>query len=429
MAGTAVMRPAIKDNQTGEVKWYEVNKSNPCPICGKTGWCMISADGTKVACERMTNDKNEGQINGASIFILDESKKQTKEIQSYKETKNFSILDNVRLNRVYQAILEETFHTVGMRLEDQGYQDLKKRGLSDETISRKQITSLHNIALAQIMQRTPNGKLSWDAGLFQTNFKDWFEKHDMPAYAWKGVPGFYNWVHKEKQQKVESVVFGLPRTKEYGLPGFHLDDENHFCPSIQAVEDGDYVIPAVDVDNHIFGMQIRHFNNDEGPKYTWLTSKYNYEGTKALTGVNVAMIPELDQQRNNQAMQSWIHHGKKTVILTEGILKSIVAAEYLPKVYSHDELLSVGSVVLGNGGVSQWKQFLPVLRELNATNVVIAYDMDRNQNQQVMNYQNMLIRTLVHNGYKVAVASWDPQYKGLDDALQNGQRLQFQMMN
>lgn len=428
MTETAVMRPAIKDNKTGEVKWYEVNKSNPCPICGKTGWCMISADGTKAACERMTNDKNEGKINGASIFILDGSKKKIKKIQSYKEQKNFSVLDNVRLNKVYQAILEETFHTVGMRLEDKGYDDLKRRGLSDETISRKKITSLHNIALAQIMQRTPNGKLSWDSDHFRTNFKGWFKMNGMPEYAWKGVPGFYNWVHTEKGKKTESVVFGLPKTKDYGLPGFDLD-ENHFCPSIEAVKSGDYVVPAVDVDNNIFGMQIRHFDNGDGPKYTWLTSKYNYEGTKALTGVNVAMIPELDRQRDSRAMKQWLHHGKKTVILTEGILKSLVAAEYLPKVYSHDELLSVGSIVLGNGGVAQWKQFLPVLRKLNATNVVLAYDMDRNKNQQVMNYQNMLVQTLVRNDYHVAIASWNPEYKGLDDALQNGERLRFQMIN
>ena len=117
------------------------------------------------------------------------------------------------------------------------------------------------------------------------------------------------------------------------------------------------------------------------------------------------------------------------MILTEGILKSLVAAEYLPKVYSHDELLSVGSIVLGNGGVAQWKQFLPVLRKLNATNVVLAYDMDRNKNQQVMNYQNMLVQTLVRNGYHVAIASWNPEYKGLDDALQNGERLRFRMIN
>lgn len=421
------MRPAIKD-KTGKVLWYEVNKKNPCPICGKTGWCMIYYDRSKVACERTTNEKNPEKINGASIFILDEKQKQTvKKVKAFKAQKNFSALDNQRLSRVYNVVLEETFHTTGSRLEDESYEDLKRRGLSDDTISRKKITSLHNIALAEVFKRTPNGKLTWDPKHFQTNFKNWFEDANLPDFAWKGVPGFYNWVHTEEGEKVNSITFGLPKSKEYELLGFDLK-ENRWCPSMQAVNGAQYVIPAVDIDNNIFGMQIRHFN-DEGPKYTWMTSKYDYEGTKAVTGVNVSLVPELDKVRETKEMKNWLHHGKKAVILTEGVLKSIVAAEYLPKVYSRQELNKLGTIVLGNGGVSQWKQFIPVLHELNATNVVVAYDMDRNKNQMVLNYQKALIRTLVNDGFHVAQASWDPKYKGIDDALQAGQRLKFKPIN
>lgn len=95
-----------------------------------------------------------------------------------------------------------------------------------------------------------------------------------------------------------------------------------------------------------------------------------------------------------------------------------MTAELLPTVYSTDELRKIGTVVLGNGGVSQWRQFLPTLQQLNAKRVIIAYDMDYENNTQVKQARNDLIKELLKNkDYEVCIANWNDKYKGIDDFL------------
>lgn len=38
------------------MEWIRTNKSRPCPICNKTDWCEISADGVTVYCMRMPSE-------------------------------------------------------------------------------------------------------------------------------------------------------------------------------------------------------------------------------------------------------------------------------------------------------------------------------------------------------------------------------------
>lgn len=37
---------------SGLSDWKRVNSQNPCPICGKTNWCLIAADGSAAICPR-----------------------------------------------------------------------------------------------------------------------------------------------------------------------------------------------------------------------------------------------------------------------------------------------------------------------------------------------------------------------------------------
>lgn len=39
------------------MEWIRINKSNPCPVCGKTDWCEISSDGTTVYCMRVPSER------------------------------------------------------------------------------------------------------------------------------------------------------------------------------------------------------------------------------------------------------------------------------------------------------------------------------------------------------------------------------------
>lgn len=40
--------------------WKRVTKNNPCPICGKPDWCLVSTDKTLTICPRVVSDKQIG---------------------------------------------------------------------------------------------------------------------------------------------------------------------------------------------------------------------------------------------------------------------------------------------------------------------------------------------------------------------------------
>ena len=41
-------------------KWIRVTKRNPCPVCGKPDWCLISEDGKAAICARIESDRPAG---------------------------------------------------------------------------------------------------------------------------------------------------------------------------------------------------------------------------------------------------------------------------------------------------------------------------------------------------------------------------------
>lgn len=52
------------------MKWISVNRSHPCPICGKPDWCGINDEGTMCICMRASNDYPSK--NGGYIYIFEE---------------------------------------------------------------------------------------------------------------------------------------------------------------------------------------------------------------------------------------------------------------------------------------------------------------------------------------------------------------------
>lgn len=410
--------------------WYEMIKM-PCPICGHQGHCTISGDGKQVVCTRESTYNGKKGIelpdHTSYKFFLEKTSDLTdwKKLH-HKNVKTNESRDNFQLNYVYRCLLEHAKIGDGV-LNESSFKDLKRRGLSDETIERKGFTSLQRLNLSAVVE--DDGHI--DPNHFHTNYGKWFFDSLISEDGWKGTPGFYEWKHKEytdeKHQKTvekSDMIFGMPQVA-HSVTGFSCIPNQSGCPLI--CTNDDYVVPAVDIDNNIFGMQVRHLSKDAPAKYTWITSSKNNEGTKAKMGVNVALTPELDVKRDTVEVKNWLHHGKKTVILTEGVLKSTVAAEHLAKVYTKKQRKSIGNVVLGNAGVSQWKQFLPVLKQLNAVNVIVAYDMDYKGKKEVEQSRKALINSLLKSGYNVAVASWDDKYKGIDDALQNNCKLTLKM--
>lgn len=148
------------------------------------------------------------------------------------------------------------------------------------------------------------------------------------------------------------------------------------------------LIPIRNHRGYIVGMQIR---KDEGdPRYSFLSSRGMPSGMGSGSPVHVL----------NKAFDP--------VIITEGPLK----ADYL----WHNK----GWGAIAVPGVNNIRGVLPALRELSFKRVAVCYDMDWKTNPQVKKARTNLMQILWCEGYQVSSFSWDPAYKGIDDALRAG---------
>lgn len=170
-----------------------------------------------------------------------------------------------------------------------------------------------------------------------------------------------------------------------GVPGFWRDSLGN--PRLAG--HGGLLVPIRNAQDQIIGMQIR---KDEGdPRYSFLSSRGYPNGTGSGSPVHV-------------------RHGDfhQTAIITEGPLK----ADYVHHVG--------GQNVIAVPGVNNIRGVLPALRAMDLPKSVVAYDMDWKTNKQVKAARAKLMQILWCEGYGVSSLSWDPAYKGIDDALRVG---------
>lgn len=97
--------------------------------------------------------------------------------------------------------------------------------------------------------------------------------------------------------------------------------------------------------------------------------------------------------------------------ITEGPLKADVLAQFS------------GDRVIAQPGVNVRRGVLDEFQATGARWAIIAHDMDEAWNKAVAQQVQLLIRELEAAGIKVCRAYWDPQYKGIDDALAAGARI------
>lgn len=89
--------------------------------------------------------------------------------------------------------------------------------------------------------------------------------------------------------------------------------------------------------------------------------------------------------------------------MTEGPLKADILALH-------------GVAAVAAIGATYWKPILPVLRELDAGEVVLAFDGDQDMNREAKAAVFKLRSALIREGYKVYLAFWE-NGKGIDDAI------------
>ncbi|MFC2033708.1 DUF3854 domain-containing protein [Chloroflexota bacterium] len=108
-------------------KWVRVNRRNPCQVCSKPDWCLISKDGKAALCARIESDKPAGNKGAGWIHTLDDSV-PLPPIKPGPEARQASKATTNMLNTVYHALLSE------LSLSELHRENLQHRGLDDVKI-------------------------------------------------------------------------------------------------------------------------------------------------------------------------------------------------------------------------------------------------------------------------------------------------------
>ncbi|HWB11539.1 MAG TPA: DUF3854 domain-containing protein [Pirellulales bacterium] len=176
------------------------------------------------------------------------------------------------------------------------------------------------------------------------------------------------------------------------VPGF-LPSSEERGPTLAGPEG--LLVPCRDLQGRIVALKVRRDAVEDGKgKYTYLSStKHGGAGPGAPVHVPLR-----------------IDTPAAVVRLTEGELKADLAT------------VRSGVPTIGTGsGAGGWRACLPVLRQLGAKTVRVAFDVDAQQNQHVGRAQVDCIETLHGEGFVVELERWSQSVgKGIDDALAAG---------
>jgi hypothetical protein len=142
-------------------KWIRVNRYNPCPICGKPDWCLISRDGEAAICARIESDKPAGHMGAGWIHLLDSPiyLPPTKPVAEVKQTAR--ALPDL-LNKAYSSLIKE------LPLFETHKENLISRGLSTEEIEKLNYKTM-----------MPDGR------------RELVKKLQAEGVKLAGIPGFY----------------------------------------------------------------------------------------------------------------------------------------------------------------------------------------------------------------------------------------------
>ena len=175
------------------------------------------------------------------------------------------------------------------------------------------------------------------------------------------------------------------------VPGFVAKDRNG-SKYVTIAGAAGLIVPCRDAAGKILALKVRRDDAGRGPRYSYLSSaKYGGPGPGSPVHFPLGSSTTCPCAR-----------------LTEGELKADAAT-----------LLS-GLATLGLPGVAAWKAALPLLRELQAEIVRVAFDADAADKPAVARALAACVDGLAAEGFAVLVEKWDAAHKGIDDALAAG---------
>jgi len=397
-----------KENEyTGNTQYYY--RMRYCPVCGtKRQRCLrIEEEGETTAyiCKYAPSDKEIETAIG-TCWVHEES--TNKEFKKLKEIKTIKEPKSKPLNEETLSFRTEVYNTMKkllikyekenlpkykgkiIPLYKHHYEDLKKRGLNDEQILRNGYFSVP-ISNRKVFAKDGNYKHKITTAIS----KDLYDKFGNELL---NVPGFI----KLKDQFGNEYITYKTKVSNY-LVETDKNGENVVKTDKNGKEMKEYVeidgyfIPYERLGN-IYALQYRltkevYDNKGKKRRYLWYSSK------QASSGSPIAHHIPMNLKRID------------VLLVTEGALKGVIASEFL------------GFEGLYEAGVGNYNNLLFTLQKLEKIvekkfKIILALDMDKYENPDVLRAEKETIRLLKSTGHQVAIAHWPIEIgKGIDDAL------------
>lgn len=180
------------------------------------------------------------------------------------------------------------------------------------------------------------------------------------------------------------------------VPGFYRKTDPACDTGYWSIAASGLLVPVRDTAGRIVAFQVRRGEVPPGgSRYVWLSSARH-------GGPGPGTPPHVPQ-----------HGGatREVVRITEGPLKASVATVLDPD----------GILTIGFAGVDTWPTVLPVLKDLGARTVHIAFDADCRRNRRVAFQLNACAEELARQGFRRVLELWT-EPKGIDDLFASGGR-------
>jgi hypothetical protein len=174
-----------------------------------------------------------------------------------------------------------------------------------------------------------------------------------------------------------------------GIPGFYQEGNGDQVYWTLVNYPAGILIPVRNLSEQIEGIKIRKDRYKKN-KFLWLATTDKNEGTHA---------------------NAWTHFAgpvAEVMYMTEGPMKADI-------IYA----LAGRSVIAipGTSCLERLPEELNMLKKLGLKMIVLALDMDKRVNENVLIAEQKIREIVTDAGLTYKIIEWDPKYKGLDDYL------------
>ncbi len=395
----------------------------PCPICGHKGWCAYSPSeiGQNVWVCMYSHDLSKGDIITGSDGIeyvvagIGSSDRGGNPILEPKET-------YVYRRPTSKLAKGESFSSISFKPVE-----IKEREVV-EPFDNDKLDGMFRFLISNLHLSSKHREYLYSEGMTD----EMIRQNLVVSFPEKDTLRFE---HPELTDALlpYRVALGKQLADRFGdlsrFPNAYQNKKGNWTLGGQ----GGILFPLFDVHKRIIGLRVR-------PDLRWTDDKWNIVTKEQYEAHD-------DECAKNRVLNTWYESGKylnfassnygpsmgtrigvytpvskfvpSFIYITEGEKKAMISAELLK------------AVVLSVPGVNSWYRLfekddkgtsvLDYFYEKGCSTFCVAYDADKETNENVLSQQDMLVNKLRSSGFRVCMCDWNiANGKGLDDLLVNG---------